>query len=386
MSEKKIIRCTTCNTKLRIPIGKHIKFNCPSCNRKFQINDKKKHTRRVSQIPRKQIINVFLILIILILLFKFFILKITSFFGINPFLVIVITSSIILYHIYLYYYFRSESFYKIKNSFSEYTEKSNDLNYYIENLKYSSTYIHKIDYGKSKMVDESKYNYKRDKWKLEDNSNNYTHHCSASVCKNANNDPIKYLCKYFNIPINENSLSKFEATLNKFSSVEQGKIILKNQKNILENNLSESIPPPIFLLSRNRILREIGFNSIDFSDIYIPNYIFQYVSAGGNSSSSCEIKLDISNLNILINYINERIKWTKSTAGQRALMTSKLREKIKNRDHYKCCNCNLGISNEKNLLLEIDHIIPVSKGGMTIESNLQTLCWKCNRAKGSKII
>ncbi|WP_411815422.1 HNH endonuclease [Kurthia gibsonii] len=38
-----------------------------------------------------------------------------------------------------------------------------------------------------------------------------------------------------------------------------------------------------------------------------------------------------------------------------------------------------------NLLLEIDHIIPISKGGMSSEDNLQTLCWKCNRSKGAKI-
>lgn len=39
-----------------------------------------------------------------------------------------------------------------------------------------------------------------------------------------------------------------------------------------------------------------------------------------------------------------------------------------------------------NHLLEIDHIIPVSKGGRTAEENLQTLCWKCNRAKSDKIM
>ena len=38
-----------------------------------------------------------------------------------------------------------------------------------------------------------------------------------------------------------------------------------------------------------------------------------------------------------------------------------------------------------NLLLEIDHKIPLAKGGMTTEDNLQTLCWKCNRSKGAKL-
>lgn len=67
-------------------------------------------------------------------------------------------------------------------------------------------------------------------------------------------------------------------------------------------------------------------------------------------------------------------------------MTSSLREKIKGRDSYTCKYCSLSVRDEKNLLLEIDHVIPLSKGGITSEDNLQTLCWKCNRSKGSKVI
>lgn len=68
------------------------------------------------------------------------------------------------------------------------------------------------------------------------------------------------------------------------------------------------------------------------------------------------------------------------------LMTSKLRENIKVRDDYTCKICNLSTHIEKNLLLEIDHIIPLAKGGITSETNLQTLCWRCNRSKAANII
>ena len=66
-------------------------------------------------------------------------------------------------------------------------------------------------------------------------------------------------------------------------------------------------------------------------------------------------------------------------------MTPQLREEIKKRDNYMCCNCGNGTEIEPNLLLEIDHIIPISKGGKTKVNNLQTLCWKCNRSKGAKL-
>lgn len=95
--------------------------------------------------------------------------------------------------------------------------------------------------------------------------------------------------------------------------------------------------------------------------------------------------MDIENLNKFISYLSGIIKFKKSVAGQRALMTSALRKKIMQRDGYTCKKCGVSIEQEPNLLLEIDHIVPVSKGGLTTEENLQTLCWKCNRSKGAKI-
>lgn len=90
-------------------------------------------------------------------------------------------------------------------------------------------------------------------------------------------------------------------------------------------------------------------------------------------------------MNKFVVYLNDLVKFKKSVLGQRALMTSNLREKIKTRDNHTCKKCGLSTKVEKNLLLEIDHIMPLSKGGITSEDNLQTLCWRCNRTKGSKI-
>ena len=87
----------------------------------------------------------------------------------------------------------------------------------------------------------------------------------------------------------------------------------------------------------------------------------------------------------LINTLESKLTKTAFVKEQRLLMTKKLRDFIKNRDNFTCCNCNNSTHVEPNLLLEIDHIIPVSKGGYTTEDNLQTLCWKCNRSKSNKM-
>jgi len=84
-------------------------------------------------------------------------------------------------------------------------------------------------------------------------------------------------------------------------------------------------------------------------------------------------------------YLDGRIKWKKSVKGQRALMTPALRRNILQRDGFTCKKCGASLAEEPHLLLEVDHIIPVSKGGLTCADNLQTLCWKCNRKKGAKV-
>ena len=196
---------------------------------------------------------------------------------------------------------------------------------------------------------------------------------------------FKYVTKYFNIPIDEESLNKFEEVLNDFSAAEQGKGLLKKQRDEIVEGISDQIPSLIKFFSKKRLIRQLGFKDIDFSQLYFPKFQFVYTSAGGNSSMHCDILFDIDTLNRFIKFLSEKIKFKKSVAGQRALMTSILREKIKKRDHYTCKKCGASIEKEPNLLLEIDHIIPLAKGGQTTEDNLQTLCWRCNRKKGAKI-
>lgn len=70
--------------------------------------------------------------------------------------------------------------------------------------------------------------------------------------------------------------------------------------------------------------------------------------------------------------------------NQRKLMTKELRNKVMLRDNYTCQICGKYMPDEVGL--QIDHIIPVSKGGKTILSNLQVTCSKCNNRKRDKMM
>ncbi|MBD2612379.1 MAG: HNH endonuclease [Nostoc sp. ZfuVER08] len=52
------------------------------------------------------------------------------------------------------------------------------------------------------------------------------------------------------------------------------------------------------------------------------------------------------------------------------------------RDKYQCRSCGK-TATETNLT--IDHIIPLARGGQNDISNLQTLCFTCNRQKTDRI-
>ncbi len=63
---------------------------------------------------------------------------------------------------------------------------------------------------------------------------------------------------------------------------------------------------------------------------------------------------------------------------QRIPIPASVREYVLSRDNQQCRGCGKQGSKAN---LQIDHIIPVSRGGSNDISNLQTLCRKCNQKK-----
>jgi len=59
-----------------------------------------------------------------------------------------------------------------------------------------------------------------------------------------------------------------------------------------------------------------------------------------------------------------------------------LRFHVLERDNGRCLQC--GRSSADGVSLHVDHVVPFSCGGLTILSNLQTLCQDCNLGKGNR--
>jgi hypothetical protein len=64
-------------------------------------------------------------------------------------------------------------------------------------------------------------------------------------------------------------------------------------------------------------------------------------------------------------------------------ISARLRAYVMERDSFRCRRCGAS-SRAEGVVLHVDHIIAVSKGGATDEANLQTLCGRCNLGKSDR--
>ncbi len=72
--------------------------------------------------------------------------------------------------------------------------------------------------------------------------------------------------------------------------------------------------------------------------------------------------------------------WVDALMAARKSISKKTRFGIFKRDGFMCQYCG---STPPAVVLEVDHIKPVSAGGKNIEDNLLTSCFDCNRGKGA---
>lgn len=213
----------------------------------------------------------------------------------------------------------------------------------------------------------------------------HVYNSSQQVVLEAERDPIGSLTKYFHIEADLQTLKDVQRLSDDIARLETAIDNVRRR----EEDMIAHINPPQFITKNyaNELWDKLNVCHVGLTVPY-PVYRFEYASPGGKENRAVTVTLDTPTLDALSETLERKIRWAWPEGGERTLMTAQLRQRIKERDNYTCQNpsCGLSIMEESNLLLEVDHIIPISRGGLSEPDNLQTLCWRCNRSKGSKMI
>ncbi len=190
---------------------------------------------------------------------------------------------------------------------------------------------------------------------------------------------------YF-IAIVEDSLPFFESYLLKINENIENHLIysnkFKNIKSTITLQQSKKLKIPF------KIYKNIETKQYNKLFIYPKKTITitvraSYTSPKGQNRYSNQIDFSFNELKKAINKVHKNIELKKTREYQRAIMTDSLRYDILKRDNFRCQICGLSASN--GVVLHVDHIIPISRGGKTIKANLRTLCDRCNLGKSNKI-
>jgi len=280
-------------------------------------------------------------------------------------------------------YYESPEFFKIKETCEVLMSTQREFNEYIVEKIEAISKLFGTRVVRNITINEDEYNYIRPYKKT---ITPFTAEVSAAVFASAENNPLEYVVKNFypNKIMYPEQIQKLQLLVEELETLREAKQIIDNYKVEYQQYLGDV---PVYIMEEDEagFYSRLGFANIDESVLAV-EYKFSYTSGGGMVQRSFTVPMTEETIVELIKVLESKLTLSAFAKEQRTLMTKKLREHIKHRDNFTCCNCGNSTHVEPNLLLEIDHIIPVAKGGYTVEENLQTLCWKCNRSKSDKII
>ncbi len=280
-------------------------------------------------------------------------------------------------------YYASADFAKIKTTCDTLMSTQKEFNQYIDEKVKSISTLFGTSVVRSETENDDEYNYIHPyKKKITP----FTAEVSSAVFSSAENSPLEYVVKQF-YPNKSNypeQIQKLHLLIEELETLKEAKDIISGYKSEISQYLTE-VPNYVMENDEDGFYSRLGFAVINENTLVV-EYEFSYTSGSGKARRSFSVPMTEETIVELIKTLESKLTISAFAKEQRALMTAKLRQQIKERDNFTCKFCGNSTDSEPNLLLEIDHIIPVSKGGCTEENNLQTLCWRCNRQKSNKLM
>lgn len=158
-------------------------------------------------------------------------------------------------------------------------------------------------------------------------------------------------------------------------ALEKAGIVVSDHKNIPLSDLFENIEYVWRHKGRQPTIRDMKGELSKYSDS-------AYLSRFSTWRKALEAFIDFIDGDRELGEIDKNSAPTINQSSRSVSL--RLRFKVLSRDNFTCQSC--GASPAKNSVVElhVDHIIPWSKGGETVEYNLETKCKDCNLGKGNE--
>ena len=160
--------------------------------------------------------------------------------------------------------------------------------------------------------------------------------------------------------------------------------LIKSSNILLTDVIKQTFLKKIVSWFESRIINKVILDSPELNPSFVVELGYQSPQGRNSYKKESSYKYqEILNLKHKVDVEQERLNSvTEQKRLERQKLTPKVRFKILKRDNYKCNLC--GRTASSNVVLHVDHKIPIANGGRTVESNLWVLCEECNLGKGTR--
>lgn len=163
--------------------------------------------------------------------------------------------------------------------------------------------------------------------------------------------------------------------------------LARDYRDALRDLPSSSNSDKSFLKMEQRLFDQMRIEVSSYNqpcNLYVS---WSYSSPSGKKELSNGLMFNAKETRRLVRYARDvrdvAAESRRHSERERSRITPALRYDIMARDGFRCVRCGASPSDGVTKL-HVDHIVPVSKGGLSEMDNLQTLCSKCNLGKGNR--
>ena len=195
-------------------------------------------------------------------------------------------------------------------------------------------------------------------------------------------DPVYSLLKYFEIEVSKQTYEDLRRLALHLYRIE----MFINKAQVYREHILKDLRPPALILKRHadKFWEQLGSQNIPESVPYAV-YKLKSVTASGGEGVARFIALD----QIVIEELLRYIELHGNLRGSGYFISShaeSIYRQILERDGFMCRGpeCRIQYVGVPTWSLDVVHIVPPSRGGITDWSNLVTLCWDCRISWESK--